>query len=105
MLYLGYALKPWDNMRASIDYGLLRSRYGVVILSKPFLEKRWTQEELNDLATREVDGKKVLLPVWHKIGFREICDYSPLLADRLGIRTEKGFEYAVKRIIDAAKRL
>ncbi len=69
-----------------------------------FLEKRWAQEELHDLATREVDGEKVLLPVWHNVGFREICDYSPTLADRVAVSTEKGFECAVKRIIDAAKQ-
>lgn len=102
--YLDYALKPGDNIRASIDYGLSRSRYGVVIVSKPFLEKRWTQEELNDLATREVHGKKVILPVWHNVGFQEICDYSPVLAERVAISTEKGFDFAVKRIIDAAKQ-
>jgi TIR domain len=100
--HLDCALKLGDNIRASVDEGMSRSRYGVVIGSKPFLEKRWTQDELIDLATRQVDGKKMLLPVWHNVGFREICDDSPILSDRVAISTDKGFEYEEK--IDAAKQ-
>ncbi len=101
--YVDYALKAGDNMRASIDYGLSRSRFGIVIVSKQFLEKRWKQNDLNDLATREVEGKRVILPVWHKMGFREVYDYSPILADRVAISTEKGVDYVVKRIIEVIK--
>jgi hypothetical protein len=102
--YVDYALRAGDRMHASIDYGLARSRYGIVLLTKQFLGKPWTQNELNELATREVEGKKVLLPVWHKVGFRDIYDYSPVLADRVAISTEKGLDYVVKRLWDIAKQ-
>ena len=102
--YADYSLKAGDNIRASIEYGLARSRFGIVILSKQFLEMRWTQIELNDLATREMNGKKVILPVWDKVGFRDVYDYSPVLADRAAISTEKGLEYAVQRLWDIAKQ-
>ena len=69
--YVDYSLKQSSNLRESIDYGLAHSRFGIVIISSHFLEKRWPQEELDDLATREVNGRKVILPVWHGIGFRE----------------------------------
>jgi len=101
--YADYALKLGDNLRESIDYGLARSRFGIVILSDHFFEKQWSQEELNDLATREVGGQKVILPVWHKIGFQEVFEYSPVLADRVAITTDKGFEHVVQGILEAAK--
>ena len=69
--YVDYSLKLGSNLRESIDYGLARSRFGIVIVSSHFLEKRWPQEELADLATREVNGQKVIFPVWHKVGFGE----------------------------------
>ena len=94
--YADYSLKAGDNIRASIEYGLARSRFGIVILSKQFLEMRWTQVELNDLATREMNSKKVILPVWDKVGFRDVYDCSPVLADRVAISTEKGLEYVVQ---------
>ena len=101
--YVDYSLKLRSNLRKSIDYGLARSRFGIVIVSSHFLEKRWPQEELVDLATREVNGQKVIFPVWHKVGFREIYEYSPVLADRVAITTDKGLDYVVQRVLKAAE--
>jgi len=101
--YVDYALKRGDNLRESIDYGLARANFGIVIFSKHFFEKGWPHEELNDLATREVSGEKVLLPVWHKVGFQEVFGYSPVSADRVAISTDKGLEYVVQSILEAAK--
>jgi len=102
--YADYSLKAADKIGPLIDFGLARSRFGIVILSKQFLEMRWPQNELNDLAVREVGGKKVILPVWYKVGFRDVYDSSPILADRVAISTEKGLEYVVKRLWDIAKQ-
>ena len=99
--YVDYSLKLGSNLRESIDYGLARSRYGIVILSSYFLEKNWSQEELNDLATREVNGKKIIFPIWHKVGFRQVFDYSPVLADRIAVSTDKGLDYVVQRMLKA----
>jgi hypothetical protein len=62
------------------------------------------QEELNDLAGREADGKKAILPVWHKVGFQQVFTYSPVLADRVAISTDKALEYVVQRILEAAEQ-
>jgi TIR domain-containing protein len=101
--YVDYSLKLGSNLRESIDYGLARSRFGIIIISKHFLEKQWPREELNDLAIREVNGKKVILPVWHKIGFRDVFECSPVLADRVAISTDRGLEYVVQRLLKAAE--
>jgi hypothetical protein len=101
--YADYSLKLGSNLRESIDYGLARSRFGIVIVSSHFLEKHWPQEELNDLATREVNGKNVILPVWHGVGFQEVFEYSPVLADRVAISTDKGLDYVVQRMLKAAE--
>lgn len=100
--YLDYSLKQGSNLRESIDYGLARSRFAIVILSSHFLGKHWLEEELNDLATREVNGKKIILPVWHKVGFQEVLECSPILADRVAVSTDKGLEYVVQRMLKAA---
>jgi hypothetical protein len=79
--YDDFALKMGDSLRQSIDRGLAHSRFGVVILSGYFFQKHWPQQELNGLVTREDTGK-VILPVWHGVGFSEVRNYSPMLADR-----------------------
>ncbi len=100
--YDEFSLNVGDSLRESIDRGLSQSRFGVVILSRHFFAKHWPQKELNGLATREVDGKKVILPVWHTVGVVEVRAYSPMFADRIAVNTEKGLEHVVEKVLAAA---
>lgn len=77
-------------MRRSIDKGLSKSRFGVVVLSPNFFAKEWTQKELDALTARETKSKKISLPIWHKISAKEIKKYSPMLADRFAIDSSVG---------------
>jgi len=73
-----------DDLRRSIDRGLANCRYGIVVFSKAFLGgKRWTEHELSGLLAKERLGKKVILPIWHKVSRADLLKYSPTLADRL----------------------
>lgn len=61
-------LQMGDSLRRSIDAGLARCRYGVVILSPKFLSKQWPQHELDGLVARETaTGEKAILPIWHEL--------------------------------------
>jgi len=83
--YDEFELSVGDSLRESIDRGLRESAYGIVVLSEAFFDKEWTQYELNGLVARETSGEKVILPVWYNVGKEEITDYSPPLADKVGI--------------------
>ncbi len=73
-----------DSLRSEIDRGLAACRYGIVVFSKAFLKKRkWTEHELNALFAKEELGKKVILPIWHRISREDLFEYSPAFADRL----------------------
>jgi hypothetical protein len=98
--YDKFTLKLGDSLRASIDRGLADSRFGVVILSKHFFAKHWPNQELNGLVAIEVGGKRVILPVWHRVTHADVVTYSPTLADRLAINTEEGVERVVAAIAD-----
>jgi pyrimidine deaminase RibD-like protein len=100
--YDDFSLRLGDSFRESIDRSLAASRFGIVILSPRFLGKHWPQQELNGLATREVNGEKVILPVWHEVGFEEMREYSPTLADRVAVSTHNGLEQVVERILHTA---
>src|SRR5262249_12535707 len=75
--YDDFTLSVGDSLRRSIDRGLARSRFGVVVLSQNFFAKEWPQRELDGLVAREVNGQKVVLPVWHKIDEQGIRKFSP----------------------------
>lgn len=75
-----------DSLRESIDRGLARSRFGAVIFSREFFAKRWPSYELNGLVSREMQGRKVILPVWHpELTIEELISYSPTMADKAAL--------------------
>jgi hypothetical protein len=90
--YDDLTLKIGDSLRRSIDRGLRDSRFGLVVLSPSFFRKEWPQRELDGFTSREANGAKVILPVWHKVTQSDVATYSPVLADRLGVSTSKGIE-------------
>jgi len=95
-------LSVGDSLREKIDHGLANSRYGVVILSPRFFKKNWPQKELNGLMALEVNGRKVVLPVWHDITVDEVLQYSPVLADLVATETALGLDRVVEDIMGAA---
>ena len=85
--YDEFTLKIGDSLRRSIDSGLKNSRYGIVIFSSAFFAKNWTQYEVDGLVTREMEGHKVILPIWHMVSKNQVQDFSPSLADKKAINS------------------
>jgi hypothetical protein len=82
--YDDHTLMWGDDLRPKINDGLINCRYGIVVLSKTFLNiKKWTEYELNGLFAREQAGFPLVLPIWHGITRDDLLKYSPALADRL----------------------
>lgn len=91
-------LRVGDSLRERIDDGLARSMYGIVILSPAFFEKHYPARELNGLAQREVQGEKVILPVWYHIDEPALRRFSPPLADRIAARWDEGIDTVVAKL-------
>lgn len=99
--YDEFTLRVGDSLRRSIDNGLRNSRYGIVVLSEAFFSKEWPQRELDGLFAREVNGEKVILPIWHKISKNEVMKFSPIIADMLALNTSSfTIEEIAKEISD-----
>lgn len=93
-----YGIKVWydttqikwgDSMRAKIDDGLRKSKFGVVVLSPDYIKegKYWTKTELDGLFQLESVNGKMLLPVWHNLTKKEVMEYSPIVASKLAMTT------------------
>ena len=75
--YDEFTLKLGDSLSRCIDKGLLKSKYGVVIISKAFIEKRWPEYELQSLVTLEMVGKgKRIIPIWYGVSRDEVITFS-----------------------------
>lgn len=83
--YDEFELRIGDSLSEKIDKGLATSRYGIVVLSPAFLAKNWPRYELNGLVAREIEGRKVILPVWYNVAKEDVLSYSPTLADKVAV--------------------
>jgi GTPase SAR1 family protein len=99
--YDEHTLVLGDNLRRKIDEGLAQSAYGIVVLSHSFFARDWPQNELDGLVAREVNEKKVILPIWHGVTRIDVIRYSPILASRLAVSSSKGVVSVVDEIISA----
>jgi hypothetical protein len=98
--YDEYSLKVGDSLRASIEKGLKEARKCIIVLSPNFLSNDgWSKAEFDSIFTREILEKtNVILPVWHNIGAKEIYEYSPRLADKVGLPSSLGVEELAQRL-------
>ena len=87
--YDEFELKIGDSLRRKIDQGLAKSRFGIVVISRSFIKKGWTNYELDGLMTKAISGQQTLLPIWHDITKQEVIDYSPSLADKVARNTSQ----------------
>src|ERR1700730_1573769 len=84
--YDEYALKPGDSLLEKISEGLRSCDRGIVVLSRHFFEKPWTQAELNGLFALETKERKILIPIWLDVTKKDVLNFSPILADRVAIK-------------------
>jgi TIR domain len=93
-------LRLGDSVRRTIDKGLSKSRFGIVVLSKAFFARNWPQYELDALAEQEMSGNdKIILPVWHGVTHQDVVGYSLALAWRKAVSSSEGIGKVVNEIL------
>ncbi len=77
-----------------------------MIISQFFIRKNWPEYELNGMVSREMNGHKVILPIWHKITKNEVLKFSPSLADKVALNTSiHSIEDIVSRLQELYKHI
>lgn len=100
--YDEFEMRIGDSLRRKIDRGLANSKFGIVVLSKAFIKKGWTNYELDGIVSKTNTGEQVLLPIWHGITKQEVLNYSPSLADKVARNTAS---YTVEEIAEEIAEL
>lgn len=102
--YDEFSLKVGDSLTQKIDQGLVDSNYGIVIISKAFLNKKWTDYEYRSLLSKENNFKKVILPIWHNITQEEVKSFSLYLADKFALDTKKNnIEEIIRKLLEVIR--
>ncbi len=102
--YDEFTLTIGDSLRRSIDQGLANSQYGIVVLSHNFFSKEWPQRELDGLVAKEISSGKLILPIWHDVTKDDVARFSPILADRLAVTSDRGMNNIIKEIMAAIEK-
>ena len=96
-----------DSIRKSIDRGLLKSKFAIVVLSKSYMGKHWTGYEFDGILNLETTTRKVFLPIWHNVTVDDVKTFSPSIAGRKALETKSITAYGIaeilKKILDENK--
>lgn len=102
--YSGKELGVGDSIEKTIEKGLNRSRYGIVIFSPTYLAKNWTIREFYTLLAKEIEEHKVILPVLYNITLDELKNKDLVMADRFAANADKGLDVVVERLVREIKK-
>lgn len=102
--YSGKELGIGDSIEKTIEKGLNRSRFGIVVFSPTYLAKNWTIREFYTLLAKEIEEQKVILPVLYNISLDELKNKDLVMADRFAVNADKGIDFVVERLVREIKR-
>ena len=91
-------IKPGDDLAQRINLGIASSLFGVVVISKTFFGRRWTEAEIKSLMAR-----KVFL-VLSGVTAESLAAIRPELADRYAVSFETGPAKVADKLIEAIRR-
>ena len=78
-----------DNFKQVILDGTAESEFAIIVISKNFFGREWTERELDEfLAQQNATGQKTVLPLLYGITFDELKEKYPTLGDIQAITTK-----------------
>lgn len=102
--YDRFTLTVGDSLMSSIDFGLRKSKFGIVVLSQAFFKKDWPKRELHALAQKQSASQKVILPIWHDVTVEEVRDHFLLLADVVALKWSDGIQTVINGLLKVITR-
>lgn len=92
-------LKIGDSVTKNINEGLLNSKYFISFISPNYLNKKWTQLELNAGIGLENSIGEMIIPIWHNVSYEYVLKKNPLVADRYALKTKDGIDNICEAIV------
>lgn len=90
----------YDLEKTILEDVIPNSQFGIVIISKDYFLSDWGRRELEALNKHEnARQSNIILPIWHMVDEGEVTKQFPYLANRFAVKSEKGLEYVVGRIV------
>ena len=79
-----------DNWKQKLLEGIETAEFAIIVISKSFFGREWTEKELHDFLERQnSNGQKIILPILHNISFDELKEHYPSIAEIQAIESNK----------------
>lgn len=101
VFYDEYSIRLGDSISESINRGLTVSNHAIVILSKYFFDKGWTNAELQAIFNKSISNQYKILIVYHGITHADVVERYPLLADKKAVDSSIGIEKITESLFSA----
>ncbi len=101
--YDQFDLKIGDSLRRKVEEGLAKCKFGIVILSPSFFKKHYPNIELDGLAQKEIEGEKVILPIWVNVDEKQVRQFSLPLADRIAAQWDDGIVPVAMKLLEVIR--
>lgn len=101
IFYDEYSIKLGDSLTEKINQGLSYSQNAIIVLSKFFFEKQWTNAELSGIFQKSLSGDFKLLIIYYEISHQEVLNKYPLLSDILAVDASLGIQQVASKIFEA----
>ncbi|MCH5296905.1 MAG: toll/interleukin-1 receptor domain-containing protein [Ruminococcus sp.] len=67
-----------DNWKDRLLQGVDKSEFAIIVISKEFFGREWTEKELNEFLQRQnTSGQKIILPLLYGIDYQDVKKHYP----------------------------
>ena len=78
-----------DEWKKQILNGVSKAEFAIIVISKNFFDREWTEKELAEFLNRQnKNGQKLILPILHNISMEELKNKYPSIADIQAINSK-----------------
>lgn len=82
-----------DNWKDVILDGVAKSEFAIIVISKSFFGREWTERELNEFLQRQNESEqKIILPLLYEVSYEDLKNHYPELEFIQSINSDKSFE-------------
>ena len=78
-----------DEWKKQILNGVSKAEFAIIVISKNFFDREWTEKELTQFLNRQnKNGQKLILPILHNISMKQLKNKYPGIADIQAINSK-----------------
>jgi len=97
--YAPLVLKVGDNLLTRINEGLVKAQSGVILISQNYIDKKWTNYELDILFRQYIEKEKRIFPIWHNVEKSQVEQWHPGLSGIIAAITSEGLDRVGESIV------